>query len=140
PVHWVSHLYGNLPKARLVATHTHGETFDADLKGVAHGTHFPLIDAIAVLSDDQEAVILLMINRHPVESRDVEIELVDFEPLEQGELQSISGADYMVQNTLANTKAVQIETETVAIAGAQFTLSLLPHSVNALTLKRVPKG
>lgn len=136
PVHWVSHLYGNLPKARLVATHTLGETFAADLKGVAQGTHFPLVDAVAVLSDNQEVLVVLMINRHPVELREVTIELSDFEPLEQGELQSISGAGYMAQNTLSDSMAVQIETSTVEVPGAQFSLSLLPHSVNALTLRR----
>lgn len=136
PVHWVSHLYGNLPAARLVATHTEGETFDVDLARVAQGTDFPVIDAVAVLGEDGDTLILLTINRHATASRDVHIALSDFEPSEKGALQTISGAGYMAQNTLVEPDAVQIEHSEVAVTGPEFTLTLLPHSVNALTLTR----
>lgn len=133
PVHWVSHLYGNLPAVRLVSTQIQGETFAVDLKGTAQGEHFPLIDAIAALSDD-DRLILLIINRHPTASRDIAVDLADFKPAAQARLQTVAGDSYMAQNTLKNPDAVRIETSTVEIGGQSFNFVVRPHSVNVLTI------
>ena len=134
PVHWVSHLYGNLPPVSLVASTTETPTFAADVDGVASGDGYPLVDAFAAISDDDRNIVLLIINRHPTDTVTCHVGIEGFAPSQGGELQSVAGESYMSKNTLDQPNAVVLERDTVAVDGQAFEFSLPPHSVNALTL------
>ena len=136
PVHWVSHLYGNLPEAVLVQTRSCGETFEADVSGITRETSAPYLDAVGALTADAGKLLLLAINRHPSQAIAATIRLEGFVPAPEGQMQTVAGAGYMSKNTLNDPDAVQIETSAVAVVGHTFEVTFRPHSVNVLTLSR----
>ena len=136
PVHWVSHLYGNLSEVTLVRCVTEGTTFSADLDGIASGTSFPVLDVVAVQSEDAGQLIVLVINRHPWERVEAGLKVAGFSPAPEAVLQTISGDSYMARNTWEVPDEVGLQERTMQVDGPAFTVSFPPHSVNALTLTR----
>ena len=136
PVHWVSHLYGNLPAAFVVRSIVEGPTFAAAIEGIATGEDFPVLDVVATLSAAEDQLILLVINRHPCESVSTTIEIEGFTPASQAEVQSVSGDGYMAKNTWEEPDAVRLERSLIAVDGTAPQLTFAPHSVTALTLVR----
>ncbi|OGG50269.1 MAG: hypothetical protein A3F84_18075 [Candidatus Handelsmanbacteria bacterium RIFCSPLOWO2_12_FULL_64_10] len=136
PVHWVSHLYGNLPDATLVRTATSGETFDAEVEGLPKVTGAPLLDAVGALSQDGSRLIVLAINRDPSRAVEAVVQVEGFTPAGITEAQTVAGEGYTSRNTYDHPDAVRLERSEVQVEGPAFKVTFPPHSVTALTLKR----
>ena len=134
PVHWVSHLYGNLPEGYLVKTATSGQTFSADVASIATVQSAPVLDAISLISTDEQTLILLIINRDPSQPVQTTIHLTGFCPASKAQVVTLSGESYMAKNTLQNPDAVKPESSVVSVE-KPFTLTVPAHSVTVLTLK-----
>ncbi len=134
PVHWVSHLYGNLPEATLVHSVTLSPTFAANIKSIMVGANMPYIDALATIWDN--GLILLAQNRHPTEEIEITCELSNFDPANTAELQTIAGESYMSRNDWNSPNEVAIDTREIPIGGSNFKISLSPHSVNAVMINQ----
>ncbi len=137
PVHWVSHLYGNLPEAALVRTATSGETFDAEVEGLLKVTGAPLLDAVGALSQDGGSLILLAINRDPSRSIEAAVQVEGFTPAAIAGAQTVAGEGYMSRNTYDHPDAVSLERSEVQVEGPTFKVTFPPHSITALTLSRM---
>ena len=137
PVHWVSHLYGNLPEASLVRTETFGETFRTGVEGISKMADAPLLDAVGALSADGARLILLAINRDPSRAVEATVVVHGFAPGPEAEAQTVAGEGYMAKNTRENPDAVRLERSRLPVAGPEFRVTFAPHSVTAVI---VPRG
>ena len=132
PVHWVSHLYGNLPEAFAVRSVTFTPTFPADIQGIAQGTDFPLLDTFALQTAARDQLILLVINRHPTDAVEAEVAIAGFTTSGKSEVHTIAGDSYMAKNTRQAPDAVCLERETFTADAPTFRFAFRPHSVTAL--------
>ena len=134
PVHWVSHLYGNLPEGAAVRSVTESPGFAADMDSIASGSEFPVLDVAAFQSEDGNQLILLVINRHPADFVEAVVETGNFAPASEIEVQTIAGDGYMARNTREQPDAVRLEKRTFEADGPRFSFPFRPHSVTALML------
>ena len=134
PVHWISHLYGNLPIATAVRSVTESPSFAADIKGVASGDDFPLLDVVALREVDGNRLILLVINRHPTAAIEAEIALTAFSPAPRASVQTVAGDSYMATNRRQTPDAVRLEKSEITVEGVSFRFSFRPHSVTAIEI------
>ena len=134
PVHWISHLYGNLPAATAVRSVTESPSFVADIKGVASGDDFPLLDVVALREVEGSRLIILVINRHPHAEVETEIALSDFAPAPRASVHTVAGDSYMATNRRETPDAVHLETSAITVQGPSFRYSFQPHSVTAIEI------
>lgn len=109
--------------APTVATRRHGEV--------------PVIDAVAVVADDQSALSVFMVNRHPAEPTTLEVDLLPAQGWAVEDAVVLADGDVHAANTREQPDRVHpVELTSVTIADARLRLDLPPVSWAHVRLTR----
>jgi alpha-N-arabinofuranosidase len=135
PVHWASHLYGHLPEGRLVRTVTTGETFAADVKGIATTRAAPVLDVVSILSLNGRELCVVAINRDPAEPVTARLLVKGFRPGGRAQVTWVAGDSPMSKNTREAPEAVQLERKEAEVVAGGSDVTFPAHSVSVVRLQ-----
>ncbi|MBM3148361.1 MAG: hypothetical protein FJ000_10785, partial [Actinobacteria bacterium] len=94
----------------------------------------PLVDAVATLSEDKQALHVILLNRHPTDDLACRVTLDGFTPA-SGALTTMAGPSWDAINTFEQPETVKLQTK--GLTPGEWTDLILPkHSAAALSLKR----
>ena len=108
------------------------ETPEVTLPGA--GRPLPLIDAVAMLSEDRDELHVILVNRHPAEAAEVALKIAGFTPVAGTETQ-LSGASFDSINTFEEPDTVSLRERKLGPGGWE-RLTLPAHGAVAVTLRR----
>jgi len=134
PVHWASHLYGNLPESFPVMTKVSGNTFNVNCKGFPNVLNAPFIDVLCLLTKNKNQLIIISINRHPSSNIKSRIKITGFTCKEKAVIKLISGKNFLTRNSLKNPDEVQLKTLSALIKTPEFEFNFLPCSITGIFL------
>jgi alpha-N-arabinofuranosidase len=135
PVHWVSHMYGNLEPARLVKTEWSCSTFDASIDAIGTYEGAPVLDVASAVSEDSAWLYVMVMNRSRTESVTTTIDLEGFDAGPKGRVETVVGRSFLDANTWDDPALVGIESETVDVVEGKMRVTLRPHSVNIVKVE-----
>jgi len=139
PVYFTSKLYATQPGSVPVGIRVATPTVDVPARrGLPAVKASPYIDAIALLSEAGDRLVVLAVNRHHERAIPATIRLDGFAPAAKMKVQTIQGATYRGRNTLAEPDRVRLRESTQAIEGSPVQFTFGPCSVTALTFQRTP--
>lgn len=137
PVYLARRLYSTQPGRWPVAVSVRGPAFSAPrLHNLPAVTQAALVDVLALTTNTNDKLVLLVINHDPSEAADVDVTLASFQPQASATMQWISGDSIMARNSQASPHAVSVQQKTVEVSGTRFPLRLPARSLTAITLQR----
>jgi len=137
PVYFTSRLYATQPGIWPVALRVTAPATDVPARGgLPEVKGSPYLDAIALLDETGEKLVMLVVNRHHDRPIPVTIVLTDFLPRTQCHTQTLRGTHYRDLNTWQDPDRVRLFDTTERAAGRQLKVTFAPCSVTALTCRR----
>lgn len=108
PVHWASHLYGNLKGRWPVKLTVACPRFDVPGGRLPAVRQVPYLDAIALLDDTATILDVMVTNRHPSRAISARIDLDGFAIQGPIALKTVGGESYMARNSWHQPERVSI--------------------------------
>jgi len=137
PVYFTSKLYATQPGVWPVGIRVTTPTADVPARGGLPAVpQSPYLDAIALLAEAGDALVLLVVNRHPDKAIPATIRLNAFAARPEAGVQTIRGTGYRDRNTWQEPERVRLHDETRRLGGQPFSFD--PCSVTALTFRKAP--
>jgi alpha-N-arabinofuranosidase len=135
PIFLVFELYQAMQRLAL-QVETHVATFDNEgLGSIASHRNVPYLDVTATRDEQARHFTLGLVNRHPVQRLQTQIELRGQSQLRLGSAWQLSGADPEAMNTMEAPERVHVSTPpSPRLSGNRLQLVLPPTSVTVLTL------
>ncbi|NOY07759.1 MAG: hypothetical protein GXP33_02825 [Spirochaetes bacterium] len=96
----------------------------------------PYLDAIDMVDEKSGKLDLILTNRYPEKALDVRIELHDFNPGENVNVQTLTGESFMSYNTWNNPDEVTLKKSVLRIDGKELNYTVPAHSIVSLTFSR----
>jgi len=136
PVYFTSKLYATQPGVWPVGIHVTTPT--ANIPG-RHGLpgvrNSPYLDAIALLSEKGDGLVLLVVNRHHERAIPARIRLNDFRSRPDVLVQTVGGSGFRDRNTWQEPERVRLHEKAQRLEGKPPKFTFEPCSVTALTFK-----
>ena len=107
PSWWVTHLYGSAPDPlEHCPAEVESPRFSADRPyRLQTAADVPWLDAVALRSPDHQTIVVFLVNRHPEANCRVGMDLAG--ATGDADIQTLSGASYMAENTWERPDAVR---------------------------------
>jgi alpha-N-arabinofuranosidase len=129
-------LYSVQPGIQPVHIEIEGPTFDSSGEWLKKVEGVPVLDAVALLSEDQEDLVIFLTNRHPEEALDVEISLGSFSCRLGVETQELHGDSFLSANRWDATDTVRISKKRIRISDGYLRWRCSAHSLTRLAFHR----
>jgi len=137
PVYFTSRLYATQPGVLPVGIRVTTPTVDVPARGglpAVKGS--PYLDALALLSQDEQCLVLLAINRHPERAIPARIRLGGFSAKPEALAQAVRGNGCRDLNTWQEPERVRLHEGREKLEGDPPAFTFPPASVTALTFSR----
>jgi len=137
PVYFTSRLYATQPGIWPVALRVTAPATDVPARGgLPEVKGAPYLDAVALLDETGDKLVLLAVNRHHDRPIPATILFDAFRPRRECRVQTLRGSHYRDLNTWQEPDRVRLFDTTERAAGRQLSLTFAPCSVTALTCQR----
>lgn len=137
PVYFTSRLYATQPGIWPVALRVTAPATDVPARGgLPEVKGAPYLDAVALLDETGDKLVLLAVNSHHDRPIPATILFDAFRPRRECRVQTLRGSHYRDLNTWQEPDRVRLFDTTERAAGRQLSLAFAPCSVTALTCQR----
>jgi len=137
PVYFTTRLYATQPGVWPVAIRVTTPTVDVPARGGLPAVQgAPYLDALALLSEKSDRLVLLAVNRHPDRAIPARLDLGDFRFRPTVLVQTIGGRSFLDRNTWQEPGHVGLTEGRQTLRGAAPDFTFEPCSVTALTFER----
>jgi len=99
-------------------------------------TEVPYLDAIAMVSNDNDELNLILTNRNPQKTLSTRVVLHDFNPAKKVRIKMLTGKSYMARNGWENPTKVKLRDSSLRIKGKELKYSVPANSIVLLTFTR----
>jgi alpha-L-arabinofuranosidase len=130
PIYLVNQLYSTHLGAERLATQINSPTFDTSREG----QRVPVLDAVASRTQDRKQIFVKLVNTDLKRALPTTINVPDARIVPGGELETVNAPTLAAANSFTTPGAVSLARTSVG-GGANFQLTLPPHSVSVLTLR-----
>jgi alpha-N-arabinofuranosidase len=128
-------MYANQPGRTPVRVEMEGPVMRVPA-GPFPAAELPCLDAVGLLSVDGEHLAVLLVNRHPEQRIETELEPAGFAPSDRAEVQVLGAARYSERNTWYAPDHVKPFVEHRPVREGRLRIAVPPHSVCVVVFKR----
>ncbi len=137
PVYFTHALYAGQSGVWPLAVRYSGAFMDApSVPGIPCPSRVPGLDAVALADEFQREINLLVVNRYPHRPLPARLIFQRFVPAETVSVRTLTGADFLAENTLENPGAVRLEETQIKLPPNGSVFSFPPHSLTLLVFQR----
>ena len=129
-------LYSAQSGIQPVRVEVEGPTFSSSGQWLKKVEGVPILDAVALLSEDQEYLVLFVTNRHPEEALDVNLSVNGFPACLGIGVQELNGDSFLSSNRWDATDNVRITIKRVRVSNGRLRWRCPAHSLSRLTFRR----
>ena len=135
PQYLAFQLYVDHAGARALPVDVDGPTFDAPAVGNMPARQgVPYLDIAASYDPERGRLFLHVVNRHPSEPAEVEIDVQGLSPTGTMTAHELNGPGPWARNTFADHSVVRIESHAASLASRRFTRRFPAHSATSLEI------
>jgi alpha-N-arabinofuranosidase len=136
PLWWALHLYSTHPAIQPVEIAVDGPTFSCSGQWLTPVEGAPVVDAVALLSEEGNTLVVFLTNRDPHAGISARIRLDGFARHAQGTAYTLSGETFMAVNAWDAPHRVRVWSQPAHLADGLLRYTLPPHSLTRIVLTR----
>jgi len=130
-------LYTQNTENSVLKVESESETMDTPEVGFIPHLRVPYLDCSANLSLDKKRLSLFVVNRHPENEIETEIDLASFVPKNKAKIWEINAPYINSMNNLQNPENVGISKSEISLVSSHFLYKFPAHSITAIMLSSV---
>ena len=135
PVYFTHRVYGTQSEVWPLRVKFTGPCYDVALKSLPKAQNVPMLDAVALASEDGRETTVIVVNRSPDASLRTRVSLHGFRTERRVRVRSVTGSNFVSRNTFAEQGTVSLrESESEGDPeGVEYTFP--PHSLTELVFR-----
>lgn len=134
PMWWALYLYSTHPGIQPVSINVEGPSFSCSGEWLTRVEDAPTVDVVALLSQDQQTLVVFLTNRDPHAAIEAEVAIDGFASQAQGAASTLTGESFMAKNTWNAPDQVRGRSHAVEMTDGRLQYTLPPHSLTRLVL------